>query len=166
MKYPLAKGIFLTSVLTLARIAFQGAVFRSVALAFLLGCGLLPRLVAQAAVASQNPVAAREDVLALSPFEVTESNEGKWQAASTLLGNRTNQELIKVPVTVDVLTADFMRDVGLFNFDDAGGFISGVTSVPRLESRNDNGRLTFRGLNGAGTTSRNFFQWSVPSDTY
>ncbi|MEY2878752.1 MAG: hypothetical protein RLZZ15_1132 [Verrucomicrobiota bacterium] len=111
-------------------------------------------------------VAGADDVVALSPFEIKDSNDNPWNAASTLLGNRTNQELVKVPVTVDVLTSEFMHDIGIFNMDDAGAFISGVTVSPRLESRNDNGRLTFRGLSGSGNTSRNFFQWSVPSDTY
>ena len=127
-----------------------------------------PALLAQNAptpsVAATAPMT--DEVLQLSPFEIRDNPDDTWNATSTLLGNRTNQELVKVPVTVDVLTADFMHDIGLFNMDDAGAFISGVTVSPRLESRNDNGRLTFRGLSGSGNTSRNFFQWSVPSDTY
>src|SRR6185295_1559407 len=70
--------------------------------------------------------APSDDLIELSPFEVKDTNENPWNASSTLLGNRTNQELVKVPVTVDVLTADFMHDIGLFNMDDAGAFISGV----------------------------------------
>jgi hypothetical protein len=107
-----------------------------------------------------------EDVLELSPFMVKESTDEGWNATSTLLGSRISQDLVKVPVTVDVLTKDFLNDIGVFNMDDAAAFVSGLTVTPRLESRNDNGRITFRGLNGSGNTSRNFFQWSVPSDTY
>jgi hypothetical protein len=132
---------------------------------FLVGFG--PVLPAQTAPASAPAAAAKsEETLVLSPFEIKESAEDKWNASSTLLGNRTNQELIKVPVTVDVMTKDFMADIGVFNMEDAAAFVSGLTVTPRLESRNDNGRITFRGLDGSGTTSRNFFQWSVPSDTY
>jgi hypothetical protein len=107
-----------------------------------------------------------DEVIALSPFEIKEGAENEWDAKSTLLGNRTNQELVKVPVSVDVLTKSFMDDIGVFNMEDAAAFSAGITVAPRLESRNDNGRITFRGLSGSGNTSRNFFQWSVPSDTY
>jgi len=113
------------------------------------------------------------EVIELSPFEITESVDDKWSATSTLLGNRTGQELVKVPVTVDVLTRDFMNDIGVFNLEDAAAFVSGVTAVPRIEAKSDNDRLTFRGLTSGGSgnvfaplSSRNFFPWMVPSDTY
>jgi hypothetical protein len=143
---------------SLARLSFSAFALASFASVLLAQTAPSPSSAAASAKA--------DEVLALSPFEIRESADDTWNATSTLLGNRTNQELVKVPVTVDVLTADFMHDIGLFNMDDAGAFISGVTVSPRLESRNDNGRLTFRGLSGSGNTSRNFFQWSVPSDTY
>ena len=121
---------------------------------------------AQAPANSPTETAATDEVVALSPFEVKDTNENPWNASSTLLGNRTNKELVKLPVTVDVLTRDFMSDIGVFNMDDAAMFVSGLTVTPRLEARTDDGRITFRGLAGSGSTSRNFFQWSVPSDTY
>ncbi|MBC8011510.1 MAG: hypothetical protein H7067_15605, partial [Burkholderiales bacterium] len=107
-----------------------------------------------------------EEAIVLSPFEIKEGLENEWDSKSTLLGNRTNQELVKVPVSVDVLTKGFMEDIGVFNMEDAAEFSAGLSVLPRLESRNDNGRITFRGLTGSNNTSRNFFQWSVPSDTY
>ena len=113
------------------------------------------------------------EIVELSPFEITESVDDKWSATSTLLGNRTGQELVKVPVTVDVLTRDFMNDIGVFNLEDAAAFVSGVTAVPRIEAKSDNDRLTFRGLTSGGSgnvfaplSSRNFFPWMVPSDIY
>lgn len=108
----------------------------------------------------------KDAVIDLTPFEVKESGEDKWNASSTLLGNRTNQELIDLPMSVEVLTKNFLDDIGVFNMEDAAMFVAGVSASPRLESRNDNGRITFRGLSGSGNTSRNFFQWGVPSDTY
>ncbi len=130
---------------------------------------LLPSARAQTTPVPKTVAAAKSDdqtVIELSPFEIRENADDKWNASSTLLGNRTNQELLKVPVTVDVMTRDFMADIGVFNMDDAAAFVSGLTVTPRLEARNDNSRITFRGLGGSGNTSRNFFQWSVPSDTY
>jgi hypothetical protein len=105
-----------------------------------------------------------EDVIELSPFTVSDTDDKSWQATTTLIGSRTNQELAKLPVTVDVITAEFMRDLGVFNMDDAAQFVSGVTVTPRLESRNDD-RINYRGLSTGGM-SRNFFTWYVPSDAY
>ncbi len=122
---------------------------------------------------ARSAVDQSNEVVELSPFEISESVDDKWNATSTLLGNRTGQELVKVPVTVDVLTRDFMNDIGVFNLEDAAAFVSGVTSVPRIEAKSDNDRLTFRGLTSGGSgnvfsplSSRNFFPWMVPSDTY
>ena len=105
-----------------------------------------------------------EEVIALSPFTVSDTDDKSWLATTTLIGSRTNQELAKLPVTVDVITAEFMRDLGAFNMEDAAQFVSGVNVTPRLESRNDD-RITYRGLAGGGS-SRNFFTWFVPSDAY
>ena len=127
--------------------------------------GALASLHAQTAPATR-AIAAGDEAIVLSPFEIKEGAENEWDAKSTLLGNRTNQELVKVPVSVDVLTKSFMDDIGAFSMEDAAAFSAGLTVAPRLESRNDNGRITFRGLSGSNNTSRNFFQWSVPSDTY
>ena len=125
---------------------------------------------ATAAAAQTTPAKTTDEksleIISLSPFEIKEGAENEWDAKSTLLGNRTNQELVKVPVSVDVLTKSFMDDIGVFNMEDAAAFSAGLTVTPRLEARNDNGRITFRGLSGSSNTSRNFFQWSVPSDTY
>ena len=105
-----------------------------------------------------------EDVVSLSPFTVSDTDDKSWLATTTLIGSRTNQELAKLPVTVDVITAEFMRDVGAFNLEDAAQYVSGVNVTPRLESRNDD-RITYRGL-GGNASSRNFFTWYVPSDSY
>jgi hypothetical protein len=105
-----------------------------------------------------------EDVVSLSPFTVADTDDKSWLATTTLIGSRTNQELAKLPVTVDVITAEFMRDLGAFSMDDAARFVAGVDVTPRLESRNDD-RINYRGLSTGGM-SRNFFQWFVPSDAY
>ncbi|HUR60635.1 MAG TPA: TonB-dependent receptor plug domain-containing protein [Opitutaceae bacterium] len=105
-----------------------------------------------------------DEVVSLSPFTVSDTDDKSWQATTTLIGSRTNQELAKLPVSVDVITAEFMRDLGAFSMDDAARFVAGVDVTPRLESRNDD-RITYRGISTGGM-SRNFFQWFVPSDSY
>ena len=105
-----------------------------------------------------------DEIISLSPFTVADTDDKSWQATTTLIGSRTNQELAKLPVTVDVITAEFMRDLGAFSMEDAAQYVSGVNVTPRLESRNDE-RITYRGLAGGGR-SRNFFTWYVPADSY
>lgn len=116
----------------------------------------------RAAEAAKVPTA--DEVIALSPFTVSDTDDKSWQATTTLIGSRTNQELLKVPVNVDVITSEFMRDLGAFSLDDAARFVAGVDVTPRLESRNDE-RINYRGLSTGGI-SRNFFTWYVPSDAY
>ena len=115
-----------------------------------------------------NPAVATkaDEVVELSPFEVKDTTD--WNAPTTLLGNRMSQDLTKVPLTIDVLTRDFLNDIGVFNLDDAGAFVAGVTSQPQIEARSDYGRMTFRGLDSSASDmgSRNLFRWYVPADTY
>ena len=114
--------------------------------------------------ALRSAVPSEQEVVALSPFTVREDNDKSWFATTTLIGSRTNQELARLPATVDVITADFMRDIGAFNMEDAAQYVAGLNVTPRLESRNDD-RINYRGLSG-NSSSRNFFTWFVPSDAY
>src|SRR5688572_2648851 len=101
------------------------AVFRRLTLpacAFLGSLAALPAQTSPAAKSSTSspaPVKAQsvtptattasgEEAIVLSPFEIKEGLENEWDSKSTLLGNRTSQELVKVPVSVDVLTKGFM----------------------------------------------------------
>ena len=99
---------------------------------------IIPCLVATLAVAAlraADPVKAPSpaEVVTPSPFTVSDTDDKSWQATSTLIGSRTNQELLKVPVNVDVVTSEFMRDLGAFSLDDAARFVAGVDVTPRLE---------------------------------
>jgi len=129
---------------------------------------LVAQTAAPAASAStaSTSTSSNSDVVNLSAFVVDAGSDNSWVATTTLAANRTNQEIAKVPATINALTSEFLRDLNLGTLEDAGAFVSGVTVQPRLESRNDDGRLSFRGLTAAGNTSRNFFLWYVPSDTY
>jgi len=118
------------------------------------------------AQAASKEAAKSSEVVVLNPFTVDAGSDNSWTATSTLVGTRTNQELSKVPASVDVLTSEFLTDLGLESMDDAAGFVAGLTVTPRNESRNDDSRVSYRGLTGGNTISRNFFMWYVPADTY
>lgn len=67
---------------------------------------------------------------------------------------------------MDVITGEFMKDLELNTVEEAARYIAGITVSPQFESRTDDNRITYRGLNSTDTSSRNFFLWYVPTDTY
>ncbi len=133
-----------------------------------LRCFAAATLVASLAHAQTKPASTApepdSETVQLSPFTVEADNS--WTATTTLAGNRTKQEIEKLPASIDAITSEFMRDLNLGTLEDAASYVAGLTVQPRLESRNDDGRISYRGLTGASNTSRNFFLWYVPSDTY
>ena len=106
----------------------------------------------------------------LNPFVISTERESGWVASNTLIGSRTNEELANLPLSVDVITADFMRDLNAHTLDEAATWIAGLNVVPLLESRNDEDRTIYRGQSigdgQAGQSSRNFFLWYSPTDNY
>ena len=139
---------------------------RSIVLLFALGLNLVPSGLAQSNDNKPAVPDASHEVVELSPFVVDTTRDTSWRAATTLIGSRTNQELVKLPMTVDAITSEFMKDLQLNSTEDAARFVSGLTVSPRFESRTDDNRITYRGLNSTSTSSRNFFLWYVPVDTY
>ena len=81
-------------------------------------------LAAQTAPSSSTPPAADakqanipvatddEDVIALSPFEVTSAKDTGYAATETLAGTRIRTELKDVGAAISVVTKEFLRDVG------------------------------------------------------
>lgn len=115
-------------------------------------------------------VSSKEDPVALSPFVVATERDTGWVASSTLMGNRSNEELLNLPMSVDVLTADFMRDMGIYEIEDASALIANTVVTSELAGKLDEGRVTFRGFqlgdNVQPQSGRNFFPVFTPQDTY
>lgn len=113
---------------------------------------------------------ASDDTVLLSPFVVETKNDKSWIASSSLVGNRSNEQLINLPMAVDVLTADFMRDMGVFEIEDASAMISNTVVTSPLSGKLDEARVTFRGFtlgdNVQPQSGRNFFPTFTPQDTY
>jgi outer membrane receptor for ferric coprogen and ferric-rhodotorulic acid len=56
-----------------------------------------------------------EPVLELSPFQVTTDKDNGYAASSSLAGSRLNTELRDIASAVQVVTADFAKDIGATN---------------------------------------------------
>lgn len=126
-------------------------------------------------------VTKQEEVIELSPFEVTAEDNNSYTAATTLAGNRLNTELRDIGNAVTVINAQFLKDIGATNNETLLQYTVG-TEVGNLrgnfagtgdssfldESRkfvNPNQNTRVRGLAEADNT-RDYFLSDIPWDGY
>lgn len=67
---------------------------------------------AQPAATGTAPKAEEEEVLVLSPFEVSAEDQNGYVTATTLAGNRLNTELRDIGNAVTVINSQFLKDIG------------------------------------------------------
>lgn len=139
--------------------------------------GLLAQTTAPAPAAPEE----NEEVVELSPFEVTADEDSGYVATSTLAGTRIRTDLRDVGSAISVITKEFMKDIGATdnstllqyttNAEVAGtrGTYAGLgngTSVDEGGSlRAPGGSQRVRGLAAADNT-RDFFTSDIPWDGY
>jgi Outer membrane receptor proteins, mostly Fe transport len=123
-----------------------------------------------AAAAQQASTDREEEIVELSPFVISTQRDTGWVASSTLVGNRTNTSLVNVPVTVDAITSEFMQDLGAYTLEDTALWVANLDVVNELETAAEEQRVNYRGMQLGGRevpqSSRNFFSWYTPTDTY
>jgi outer membrane receptor protein involved in Fe transport len=122
-----------------------------------------------------------ENVITLSPFEVTGDNDVGYQATSTLAGTRLRTDLRDVGSSISIVNEEFLRDTGSQNIEDVliftpnteigglGGNHSGsqgASAIPEQQRDDPSGGLTrVRGLASADLT-RDYFLTNIPFDTF
>ena len=122
-----------------------------------------------------------EETIVLSPFEVSSEAETGYAAEKTLAGNRLATELRDLGTAVQVITPEFLKDIGatdnqtLLQYTtstEVGGFYGNYAGVgdgthldesSRFTNPNTNTRV--RGLTSADNT-RDFFLTDIPWDGY
>ncbi|MEJ1973081.1 MAG: TonB-dependent receptor plug domain-containing protein [Lacunisphaera sp.] len=143
--------------------------------ALLVPCTYLP---AQTTAAPAAEPAPKDDVLVLSPFEVSADTTEGYAAATTLAGNRLKTDLRDIGSAVTVVTSQFFKDTG------ATGNTSLLQYLPSAEVGGVNGNFAgtgdaaalsepdrpsettrIRGLAVADNT-RDFFLTDIPWDSY
>lgn len=63
--------------------------------------------------------ATDENIVTLSPFEVTSSSDVGYLAGNTLAGSRLNTDIKDTPASIDVFTAELLTDLGASTLGDA-----------------------------------------------
>ena len=83
--------------------------------------------------AASNAAAAKEEAIVISRFEVTTTQGKGYVATNSATGFKTNQELIKIPQSVTVVTRDLIDDIGATKTSDVLQF-AGASQFYRGES--------------------------------
>jgi len=145
-----------------------------------LGALLVAGAQAQTAAPAAPAPAAEDEVIVLSPFEVTASESTGYVATTTLAGSRINTQLKDVGSAISVVTAEFMKDTGATDSKSLlqyttntevaslqGNFTNASTGNQQEEGTftTPNSNTRVRGLTSADNT-RNFFMTDIPWDAY
>src|SRR4051812_29313602 len=141
---------------------------------FVLICFTLVSVVrSQTTVPASSPsVAAKEDAVVLSPFEVSSADDRGYAASSALTGTRTNEKLANLPNSISVFTGDLMSDLALNDFFGAVEFAVGAENIfndtgtvgAPVGVRSGN-QISFRGIPSIRQL-RDGFPWFLPEDAY
>ena len=94
-------------------------------------------------VAQTDKVEGEEELVVLTPFEVTAEEDRGYASLYTLGASRINTSLDKVPTSVQVLNQEFIQDMIPIDVSDATEWVSGAVkgSTPR------NNQMIIRGTN-------------------
>ncbi len=139
-------------------------------------------LAAQTAVPTTTTPAPEDETITLTPFEVATSRDTGYQATETLAGTRIRTDLRDVGSAIQVVTKEFLRDLGA---TDSGTLLEFTTSTEVAGTHSIYGGVTpsasgvdesanlrapagaqrVRGL-AAADNSRDFFGTDIPWDSY
>jgi hypothetical protein len=123
-----------------------------------------------------------ENVVELSPFEVTGDTDIGYQATATLAGTRLRTDLRDIGSSISIVNEEFLNDTASTNLEDVlvftpntevgglGGNFTGSQGfgnpIPELQRDNQQGGVTrIRGLSAADLT-RDYFVTDIPFDTF
>jgi iron complex outermembrane receptor protein len=111
---------------------------------YALAC-LLPAAFAAAPNATPSRPAT-DEVVRLDPFDVTSGQTDRYQASTTISGTAMNMPLKDVPMTINVITAEFLDDAVTGSLERALDFNASVTQTTRGEVNNQNALFSLRGF--------------------
>jgi len=116
----------------------------------LAGCaaGMTARLAAQAPAAPRS----NEEVVRLTEFNVTASEDRGYAPAETMTGTRVATKIIDLPYTVNVLTAEFFEDFAIFELAD------NIVQIGSFTGLDIGGNFNLRGFSSSFQLRDGFFR--------
>ena len=134
--------------MTLPRPCLPSTCRASALLALVLSLSLPVR----AAAPAQASPPAGEDVVRLSEFSVSASGDRGYAPAETMTGTRVATKIIDLPYTVNVLTAEFFEDFGIFEFAD------NIVHIGSFTGLDIGGNFNLRGFSSSFQLRDGFFR--------
>ncbi|MBI5688870.1 MAG: TonB-dependent siderophore receptor [Verrucomicrobia bacterium] len=111
-------------------------------------CALLPAaLSAQSRPAASSTTAAQDEPIVLAQFEVSADGDDGYKAANAISGTRFNTALLDLPRPIEVITAEFIEDIGAKEIGEA---------LKYSGSLSDNGTATPEDVTGNNFYNRGF----------
>ena len=121
--------------------------------------------------------AGADEPVALSPFVIDAKAESGWVATQTLAGSRMKTDFKDLANPVEVMTKDFLEDLGLNNFSQALLYSTSAEGREDIVTEEGFSPGLFQGGPGDGTPgrirglaaatlSRDFFEGYMPTDNY
>ncbi len=109
-------------------------------------CTLAPSLTTAAAQeASPSATSAEQDeVVRLSPFVVSTEKDKGYRATNSISGTRLDTPIKELPMPIEVITEQFLRDTGSTDLRQSLRYSAGII----LQSQNDQGSNAFYGAGG------------------
>jgi len=136
-------------------------------------CALVPLSLraAQTAPIPATPPAGSGDVVELSPFVTSVGSEQGYVATSSLAGSRVNTPLKDIAAQIDVMTLEFINDIGATTIEESVAFSTNNNNITD-QNTGPNGGITTTRASGrargfdAITTSADFYSTNLPSELY
>lgn len=105
-----------------------------------LGCAVLATAQSPAPTPAPNP----EEVLEMSPFEVSTSQDRGYYASNAISGSRVDAAIQDIPLTIEVVTSEFIKDTGATDLRESLRYSAGIL----LQTQNDAYSLSFNDPGG------------------
>ncbi len=106
---------------------------------------------AQTASAPSPTPAKAEEAVQLATFTVTADDDQGYYAPSAISGTRTKTELLNLPMNLNVLTEQFIKDIAATDLVDIVTFTAGLAAAPATSGDTNGGDTTGFSLRGFGT---------------
>jgi len=103
------------------------------------------------------PAASQETAIELSPFEVRSNRDNGYAATNTISGTKLNTPIKDIPIAIQVVTEDLIRDLQAVTIEDATRYATGVSQpIGNSEFGAADGRFNLRGFSFASPKRNGF----------